>query len=106
MNSNSLGKPIRTFQFRPSAGWFWLILIAAIIIAVEVAPTMAMGVASSSAVLMLIICISVAFAFLILAIWFPTMRYELTPGQLTLRYGPILTYWIPLVEIRTSGVGT
>lgn len=34
-------------------------------------------------------------------IWFPTMRYELDQKQLTLHYGPVLTYRIPLREIRT-----
>lgn len=38
--------------------------------------------------------------FLVLAIWFPTMRYELGPEILTLRYGPVLTYHIPLHEIE------
>ena len=101
MNSNSLRKPIRTFQPRPSFGWFWLILMALIIIAVAIVPAMAMGVTSSNAILTLIICIPVSITFLILAIWFPTMRYELTQGHITLRYGPILSYRIPLAEIRT-----
>lgn len=101
MNNNSLKKPIKTFQPRPSLGWAWLILMAMLIIAVAVAATMAMGVDSSSAILTLIICIPVALAFLILAIWFPTMHYELDEDEITLRYGPVLTYRVPLTEIRT-----
>ena len=94
------GKPIRTFKPRPSFGWFWLVLMAAIILAVAIAPALAMGVSSSSVVLTVIICSLVALAFLILAVWFPTMRYELERDRLTLRYGPVLTYRIPLSEIR------
>lgn len=94
-------KPTRTFQPRPSYGWAWLILMALVIIAVSIAPAVAMGVSSRSAILTLIICTPIAIAFLILAFWFPTMRYELDRDQLTLRYGPVLTYRIPLREIRS-----
>ena len=75
--------------------------MALAIIAVSIAPALAMGVSSRNAILTLIICIPVAISFLLLAKWFPTMRYELDQEQLTLRYGPVLTYRIPLSEIRT-----
>ena len=94
-------KPIKTFQPRPSFGWFWLVLMAVIILGVGIAPTLAMGVSTSSTVLTLIISIPVALAFLVLAFLFPTMRYELGQDQLILRYGLLLTYRIPLREIRT-----
>jgi hypothetical protein len=92
---------VRSFKPRPSYGWFWLVLLAVIIFAMAIAPALAVGVSSGSAVLTLIICIPVALAFLVLAFWFPTMRYELDRDQLTVRYGPVLTYRIPLGEIRT-----
>jgi hypothetical protein len=75
--------------------------MAVVIIALTIIPNLAAGLSSGSAVLTLIICIPVAFTFLILAIWFPTMRYELDESELTLHYGPVLTYRIPLAEIRT-----
>jgi hypothetical protein len=75
--------------------------MAVIIIAVTIAPAIAMGISSSSVMLTVIICSLVAVAFLVLAFWFPTMRYELDQTQLTLRYGPVLNYRIPLSEIRT-----
>jgi hypothetical protein len=75
--------------------------MAVVIMGLTIIPTLAIGLSAGSAVLTLIICIPVAFAFLILAIWFPTMRYELDQDHITLRYGPILTYRIPLTEIRT-----
>lgn len=92
---------MKLFRPRTSYGWLWLVLMALIIIAVAIAPVMAMGLSSSSTVLTLIICIPVALAFLALAFWFPTMRYELDRDQLTLLYGPVLHYRIPLREIRT-----
>ena len=94
-------KPVITFRPRPSIGRFWLVLLAVIMIAVGIAPALAMGVSSGSAALTLIITTPVALAFLMLAFWFPTMRYELDQDQLALRYGPVLTYRIPLREIRT-----
>jgi uncharacterized membrane protein YdbT with pleckstrin-like domain len=92
---------IQAFKPRPSAGWLSLILMAGIILAVGVAPVLAAEVFSTSALITLIILSPVAFAFLILAVWFPTMRYELDPDQIILRYGPVLTYRIPYREIRT-----
>ncbi|HLO14048.1 MAG TPA: PH domain-containing protein [Anaerolineales bacterium] len=96
-----LPNPTKTFQPRPSYGWAWLVLMALIIFVIAIAPALAMGLSSSSVILTVIICSLVALAFLILAFWFPTMRYELGQDQLTLRYGPVLTYRIPLAEIRT-----
>lgn len=98
---NNHKKPLQTFQPRPSSGWCWLVLMAAIIAAIAIAPALALGASSRSAILTLVICIPVTLAFLFLAIWFPTMRYELYPGQITLRYGPVLTYHIPLKQIQT-----
>lgn len=98
---SKMGKPIQLFRPRPSIGWFWLVLMAVIISAVAIAPVLAAGLSSSSTVLTLFICVPIVLGFLILAWWFPTMRYELDPDQLTLRYGPILTYQIPLRNIRT-----
>lgn len=94
------GTSMRSFRPRPSFGWFWLILLAVIILAAGSAPALAMRVSSNSTILTLIISIPIAFAFLIFAFWFPTMRYELDQDQLTLRYGPVITYRIPLSEIR------
>ncbi len=92
---------IKTFRPRPSYGWFWLVLTAAMIIAVAVAPALAIGISSNTALLTLIICVPITLAFLLLAFWFPTMRYELEAGQVTLRYGPVLKYRIPLSQIQT-----
>ena len=93
--------PTKTFHPRPSYGWAWLVLMSIVIIALAIIPALAAGLSSSNAVLTLIICIPVAIGFLALAVWFPTMSYELDQDQLTLRYGPFLTYQIPLDEIRT-----
>jgi len=92
---------IKSFKPRRSYGWLWLILLAMILIAVGVAPWLVAGTTSSSAMLTMIISIPVAFTFIMLAFWFPSMRYELTRDELILRYGPVIKYRIPLSQIRT-----
>lgn len=46
-----------------------------------------------------IVCTGIGLPMLYLAFWFPAMRYELGSGELILRYGPVLTYRIPLSGI-------
>jgi uncharacterized membrane protein YdbT with pleckstrin-like domain len=92
---------IQTFNPRPSAGRLSLVLMAGIILSLGVAPILAAGASSTNALITLIILVPVASAFLILAAWFPTMRYELDPDQVILRYGPVINYRIPYREIRT-----
>lgn len=99
--NTTMVKLTKTFQPRPSNGWAWLILVALLIIALAIVPAVTTEVSSGNAILTLIICIPIAITFLILAFCFPNMRYELDQDQLTLRYGPVLRYRIPLKEIRS-----
>ena len=93
--------PTKTFHPRPSYGWAWLVLMSIVVSTLAIIPTLATGLSSTSPVLTLIICIPIAIAFLVLAVWFPTLRYVLEQDQLTLRYGPVIKYRIPLGKIRT-----
>jgi len=96
-----LADTVRSFKPRPSYGWCWLILLAVIIGALGIAPALALGIDSTNARITLLISVPVTVAFLILAFWFPTMRYELSREAIILRYGPVITYRILLKEIRT-----
>ncbi len=96
-----LSKSVETFRPRPSVGRLSLVIMATVILALGAAPFLALGLTSGNAVLTLVIVVPVALAFLALAFWFPAMRYELDRDQITLRYGPVLTYRIPLRQIRT-----
>lgn len=91
--------PVRVFKPRASYGWISLVFMGMIIMAFGVAPAVASGLGLASTVTLLI-CVPVAMAFLVLAMWFPTMRYELSNTELVLRYGPVLTYRIPLGKIK------
>lgn len=91
-----------TFRPRPSNGWAWLVAIAAGLVVVTVGPLLpAIGEIPLPALLITLgISLIIAIPMLVLAAWFPTMRYELDDEALTLRYGPVLRYRIPLDEIR------
>jgi hypothetical protein len=49
----------------------------------------------------ILIMIPIGTIFLLLAIFFPTMRYEIEGSRLTLRYGPLLRYTIELGQIKS-----
>lgn len=95
------------FKPRRSNGWLWLIATGLLTIGIGVVSSLplmifpedkiATVIVLSTSLLMLI----VGAPFLVLAAWFPTMRYELDAHTLTLRYGPVLKYQIPLNEIQT-----
>ena len=94
----------RVFKPRPSRGWLSLLLLALALIFCSLPVTIG---AFSGEVPWLVglltggIGLGLGVPFLALAYWFPTMRYELDAEALTLRYGPVLAYHIPLDKIRT-----
>jgi hypothetical protein len=91
------------FKPRRSAGWAWLTGIGLVCLGFGVLTALPLIEAGASAGMLLIALLTPAIGlpFLLLALWFPTIRYELHERSLTLRYGPVLTYRIPLDEIRT-----
>ena len=49
-------------------------------------------------------CAVIAAWMILLAIWFPTMRYELDSQVLAIRYGPLVNWRVPLREIRGAEI--
>jgi hypothetical protein len=88
------------FKPRPSSGWVWLLTLALVLLGGGGAMVAA---AEDQGIVLLFALIDLALGvyFLALVAWFPTMRYELTDESLTLRYGPVLAYCIPLADIRS-----
>lgn len=91
------------FKPRRSHGWLSLLLLAlallfcslpAVIGAVQGEVPWGVGLLSGA------IGLGLGVPFLALAFWFPTMRYELDGAALTLRYGPVLAYRIPLDQVQ------
>lgn len=92
------------FLPRRSLGWLWLAGIGVVVIGLSAPMLLAVppGAEGRTAVLVTFaFTAALGLPFLVLAVWFPTMRYELGPETLTLRYGPVLAYHIPLYEIET-----
>ncbi len=99
--ANQIEKTIRIFKPRSSYGWAWLIAIALLSL-ITLAPTIQSAEKIPPPVLLLTAALAgaVFIGGFALAFWFPTMRYELDEQTLTLRYGPVLNYRIPLSQIR------
>lgn len=92
------------FRPRKSAGWLWLAGIGLLIIGLAALTLLAVPPGEEGYVVVLItflLTAALGLPFLVMAAWFPTMRYRLDDETLTLRYGPVLTYRIPLDEIET-----
>ena len=90
----------RIFKPRPSTGWIWVGLLGLIPLAIGIAVMVTQGL-SGPFLIMILITISIGTMFLLVAIFFPTMRYELEGSRLTLRYGPVLRYTIDLRQIKS-----
>jgi hypothetical protein len=96
------GDAALTFKPRPSHGWVWLVLLAGLMLVLTVLPTLLWARQAPWPVIVLNVGIGlgIALPMLAFALWFPTMRYELDDQTLTLRYGPLLHYRIPLERIQ------
>jgi len=51
--------------------------------------------------LMILLTVPIGFGFLLIAVFFPSMRYEIEGSHLTLTYGPLLRYTIDIDQIRS-----
>jgi hypothetical protein len=92
------------FKPRPSRGWLSLLLLALALLLCSLPATIGAFAGKVPWLVGLLtgaIGLGLGVPFLALAFWFPTMRYELDAEALTLRYGPVLAYRIPLDEIQT-----
>jgi hypothetical protein len=92
------------FEPRPSRGWLSLLLLALVLIFCSLPATIGAFVGDVPWPVGLLtgaIGLGLGVPFLVLAYWFPTMRYELDARALALRYGPVLAYRIPLDEIQS-----
>ena len=94
---------VLVFEPRRSRGWLSLLLLALVVLACTVPVVFAAtrgDVPWWVGLLMGALGLGLGVPFLVLAFWFPTMRYELDDSALTLRYGPVLAYRIPLDEVQ------
>ncbi len=90
----------KIFKPRPSTGWIWVGLIGLVPLATGLGLLITYGL-SSAFLLTILITIPIGIGFLLLAIFFPTMRYEIEGSHLSLVYGPLLRYTIELGQIKS-----
>ena len=102
VDTTSRDTAVVTFRPRPSRGGAWLVAVAVGIVVLMVAPLLPVAGEIPLPILLVNVGIGLLFAIplLVLAAWIPTMRYELDDQALTLCYGPILRYRIPLEDIQ------
>ena len=90
----------KTFQPRPSTGWAWITIIALIPLSVGLTLIMRFGF-SGPMLPMILIATPIGIGFLIIAVFFPTMKYEMDNSSLTLSYGPLLHDTIRIKDIKS-----
>lgn len=101
VSQGSLRSNVAIFRAAPSLGFLWLGLFGVIpVLPVAVVALNFTGVPLLAA-LVALPAVLIAGPFLFLAALYPTMRYEIDDEALTLRYGPILRYRIPLDRIES-----
>lgn len=88
---------MKTYKPAPSVGWIWP---AALSLILFLAPLPTWTVILGPALVMTLIMWPIALYLGLTAWWFPSMRYELSPAELVLCYGPS-RYPIPLAAIQS-----
>ena len=88
-----------TYKPRPSTGWIWVGTIGVIVAGIGVGLAARLGFTGPFLVTTLI-ALAIGIGFLLLAAFFPTMRYEIEDSRLVISYGPLLRYTLDLSEIK------
>lgn len=89
-----------TFKPRSSTGWMWVTVTALIPLAVALTLIIRFGF-SGPMLPMILITAPIGLGFLLVALFFPTMKYEMDGSILTLTYGPLLRYSIDIQQIKS-----
>jgi hypothetical protein len=90
----------KIFKPRPSSGWVWVTVIGLILLGTGLNLIIRSGF-SGPYLPTIIITTPIGIGFLLIAAFFPTMRYEMDGSRLTLLYGPLLRYRIDIEQIKS-----
>lgn len=88
------------FQPRPSTGWIWVTIIGLLPLLTGIGLLASSGF-SGPFMLTNVITIPIGACFLLLASFFPTMRYEIDGASLSMAYGPFLRYTLDVRQIKS-----
>lgn len=94
MASNKIFKP------RKSTGWSWVAAIGLVLLASGLYMLVTYGF-SGPFMLTIALTVPLGLVFLLIAVFFPTMRYEMDGDHLILTYGPLLRYTIDIRQIKS-----
>src|SRR5512138_2085252 len=89
-----------TFKPRPSTGWVWISLIGLSLLGAGLSLLITSGL-SGPFLMTILLTIPIGIIFLVIAVFFPTMRYEIEGARLILTYGPLLRYVINLEQVKS-----
>jgi hypothetical protein len=90
----------KVFKPRPSTGWLWVGALGLVLLAIGLSMLIVNGL-SGPYILATMLMLPLGLIFLILALCFPTMRYEMEGTHLTLTYGPLLRYTIDVLKVKS-----
>ena len=90
----------KIYKPRPSNGWLWVGMIGLVPLGIGLSVFITSGLAGPFLVSILIM-VPIGIVFLVIAAYFPTMRYEVEGTNLTLIYGPLLRYTINIKQIKS-----
>lgn len=90
----------RIFKPRPSTGWVWVGALGLVLLGTALSLLLRFGLGGPFLVSILIM-VPIGIVFLVLALFFPAMRYEMDGSRLILTYGPLLRYVIQLGQIQS-----
>lgn len=90
----------KTFKPRPSSGWIWVTLAAVIPLSIALTLIISFGF-RGPALLSILIMAAIGVGFLLIAVFFPAMKYDMNGSSLTLTYGPLLRYTIDIRQVKS-----
>jgi hypothetical protein len=88
------------FKPRASTGWIWVGAVGLALLLIGVSLSISAGF-SGPFMIAIVIALVIGGSFLLIAVLFPTMRYEIENSHLTMIYGPLLRYTIEIAEIES-----
>ncbi len=88
------------FRPRPSIGWIWFALLGLLLSGVGIGLIVNSGF-SGPFLITILITLAIGIVALVIAAFFPTMRYELDGSVLHVTYGPLLHYTIEACQIKS-----
>jgi hypothetical protein len=90
----------KIFKPRQSSGWVWVGAIGLILLGTGLSLMITSGF-SGPFLVTILLTVPIGIGFLLIAVFFPAMRYEIEGTRLTITYGPLLRYTVDIGQIKS-----